>query len=63
MCIRDRLNDVRAHYLGNFIQVEIHIEVDRRLSTEKSHDIATKVRDLLEQEEIVDYAFIHVDPV
>jgi cation diffusion facilitator family transporter len=58
-----RLNDVRAHYLGNFIQVEIHIEVDRRLSTEKSHDIATKVRDLLEQEEIVDYAFIHVDPV
>ena len=58
-----RLNDVRAHYLGNFIQVEIHIEVDRRLSTQKSHDIATKVHDLLEQEEIVDYAFVHVDPV
>ena len=58
-----RLNDVRAHYLGNFIQVEIHIEVDRRLRTETSHDIATKVRDLLEQEEIVDYAFVHVDPV
>ncbi len=58
-----QLNDVRAHYLGNFIQIEIHIEVDRRLSTEKSHDIATKVHDLLEQEEIVDYAFVHVDPV
>jgi cation diffusion facilitator family transporter len=58
-----RLNDVRAHYLGNFIQVEIHIEVDRSLSTEKSHDIATKVHDILEQEEVVDYAFVHVDPV
>ena len=58
-----QLNDVRAHYLGNFIQIEIHIEVDKHLSTEKSHDIATEVHDLLEKEEIVDYAFVHVDPV
>ena len=59
----EQLNDVRAHYLGNFIQIEIHIEVNRRLSTEKSHDIAKKVQDLVEEEEIVDYAFVHVDPV
>ena len=58
-----QLNDVRAHYLGNFIQIEIHIEVNRRLSTEKSHDIAKRVQDLVEEEEIVDYAFVHVDPV
>jgi divalent metal cation (Fe/Co/Zn/Cd) transporter len=58
-----QLNDVRAHYLGNFIQIEIHIEVDRRLSTRKSHDIAKGVQDLIEGEEIVDYAFVHVDPV
>jgi len=57
------LNDVRAHYLGNFIQVEIHIEVDKRLSTEKSHSIAKEVQYLLQDDELVDYVFVHVDPV
>lgn len=58
-----QLNDVRAHYLGNFIQVEIHIEVDKRLSTEESHRIAKEVQNLLQEEEGVDFAFVHVDPV
>jgi cation diffusion facilitator family transporter len=58
-----QLNDVRAHYLGNFIQVEIHIEVNRRMSTERSHNIAKQVQMLLQEEEIVDYAFVHIDPV
>jgi len=57
------LNDVKAHYLGNFIQVEIHIEVDRTLDTERSHEIAKNVQNLLQKDEIVDYAFVHVDPV
>jgi len=57
------LNEVRAHYLGTFIQVEMHIEVDKNLSTEKSHSIAKEVQNSLQDNEIVDYAFIHVDPV
>jgi cation diffusion facilitator family transporter len=57
------LNDVRAHFLGTFIQVEIHIEVDKKLKTKKSHEIAKAVQNLLQEEEIVDYAFVHVDPV
>ena len=57
------LNDVRAHFLGTFIQVEIHIEVDKKLKTAKSHEIAKKVQHLLQEDEIVDYAFVHVDPV
>jgi cation diffusion facilitator family transporter len=57
------LNEVKAHYLGNFIQIEIHIEVDRAHTTELSHSIAKKVRARLEEEEIVDFAFVHVDPV
>ena len=57
------LNDVRAHYLGTFIQVEIHIEVDKKLKTAKSHEIAKSVQNLLLEEEIVDHAFVHVDPV
>jgi cation diffusion facilitator family transporter len=58
-----QLNDVRAHFLGNFIQVEIHIEVKGRMSTKKSHDIAKNVQNLLQREQIVDFAFVHVDPV
>lgn len=57
------LNEVKAHYLGNFIQIEIHIEVDRRHTTQRSHSIATEVRNRLQEEEIVDFAFVHVDPV
>ncbi len=57
------LNDVRAHYLGNFIQVEIHIEVDKSIRTEQSHDIAKKVQNRLEEEDTVNFAFVHVDPV
>ena len=57
------LNDVKAHYLGTFVQVEIHIEVDRKLRTEKSHEIAKNVQNILQNEGIVDYAFVHVDPI
>jgi len=57
------IHDVRAHYIGDIIQAEIHIEVDKRMRTEESHRIAEIVRGRLEREEIVDYAFIHVDPV
>jgi cation diffusion facilitator family transporter len=57
------INEVKAHYIGNIIQVEIHIEVDKRISTEESHAIAKKVQSGLEKEEIATFAFVHVDPV
>lgn len=57
------IHDVRAHYIGDIIQAEIHIEVDKSLRTEESHRIARSVQDQLEGEEVVDYAFVHVDPV
>lgn len=56
------LNDVRAHYFGNYVHVEIHIEVDKKLSTQKSHDIGKKVQNKVEEISYVDRAFIHVDP-
>jgi cation diffusion facilitator family transporter len=57
------INEVKAHYIGNIIQVEIHIEVDKHISTEESHAIAKKVQNGLEKEEIATFAFVHVDPV
>jgi len=59
--VRD-LNNVRAHYVGNFIHVEVHIEVDRHLSTFDSHAIGEKVERAIESIEAIEKAFIHIDP-
>ncbi len=56
-------NTLRAHYVGNFIHVEIHIEVDGNLSTDASHTICENVRKTLITIPQVDEAFIHIDPV
>ncbi|MFQ5328835.1 MAG: cation diffusion facilitator family transporter [Thermodesulfobacteriota bacterium] len=57
------LNDVRAHYVGNFIHVEIHIEVDKNLSTFDSHAIGENAAKAIEQLEAIEKAFIHIDPI
>jgi cation diffusion facilitator family transporter len=57
------LNTVRAHYVGNFIHVEIHIEVDKLMSTEDSHAISDLVEISLDSIESVDRSFVHIDPV
>jgi cation diffusion facilitator family transporter len=57
------LNEVKAHFMGNFVQIEVHIEVDGEMSTERSHRIAKEVQASLLEDEIVDNAFVHVDPV
>ena len=56
-------NDVLAHYVGNFIHIEIHIEVDKDLTTEESHDIGKDVQRAVENIPLVDKAFIHIDPI
>jgi cation diffusion facilitator family transporter len=57
------INTVRAHYVGNFIHVEIHIEVDKALSTELSHAIGKKVEEGVESIRSIEKSFIHIDPV
>ena len=57
------INDVRAHYVGVLLQVEVHIEVDRKLTVYRAHPIGKKVQDKLERMEEVDRAFVHIDPV
>ena len=56
------INDVRAHYVGNKIHIEIHIEVGKKLSTERSHGIGKDVQRAVEAFDYVDKAFIHIDP-
>jgi cation diffusion facilitator family transporter len=56
-------NNIRAHYVGNFLHVEIHIEVDENLSILKAHDIAKEVGQSIEMLDDIHVAFVHTDPV
>ena len=55
-------NDVRAHYVGNYLHVEVHIEVPKDMHTKTSHDIGKAVQKLVEDMPSVDKAFVHIDP-
>jgi cation diffusion facilitator family transporter len=57
------VHDVRGHYVGHRIHVELHIEVDQELRTRQSHDVGGMVRKAIEEHTAIDRAFVHVDPV
>lgn len=56
-------NDVRSHYVGDKFHVEIHIEVEKDIPTEESHDIGKKVKYAIEELEEIQQVFVHIDPV
>jgi cation diffusion facilitator family transporter len=56
------INEFRAHYVGKLIHVEVHVEVKKKLSLIKAHEIGNKVRYAVEAMPIVQRAFIHIDP-
>jgi cation diffusion facilitator family transporter len=57
------MNDLRSHYVGNKFHIEIHIEVDKNISTQLSHDIGNKVKFAIQEIDEVQQAFVHIDPV
>ncbi len=57
------MNDLRSHYVGNKFHIEIHIEVDKSLSTELSHDIGNKVKFAILEIDEIQQVFVHIDPV
>jgi cation diffusion facilitator family transporter len=56
-------HDILAHYVGNIVHVEIHIEIDKRLKLIDAHNIAVAVRDSVQSIEGIGRAFVHVDPI
>lgn len=58
-----KVNQIRAHYVGNMLHVEIEIMIDKNLSTKESHDIGTDVQDVLESLNYVDEVFVHLEPI
>lgn len=57
------IHDVRAHYVGNYIHVEIHITLDQSLTLTQAHDIGKNVQRAVEAIESIHKAFVHIDPV
>ncbi len=57
------VHDIRGHYVGHRIHVEVHAEVDQELRTRQSHDLGGLVRSAIEEHAAIDRAFVHVDPV
>lgn len=57
------LNDIFAHYVGTTVEIEVHIDVDKRLSIEDAHGIGKKVQWAIEDMEEISRAFIHIDPL
>ncbi|WP_457742204.1 cation diffusion facilitator family transporter [Thermococcus sp.] len=55
------IHDLRAHYVGNKLHVELHIEVPPRLSLKEAHDISEEVKRRIEEIPEVDRVFVHVD--
>jgi len=57
------LNDVFAHYVGTTVEIEVHINVDRKIDIERAHAVGKRVQRAIEEMEEVPRAFIHIDPL
>ncbi len=56
------VHDLRAHYVGNKLHVELHIEVPPEITLKEAHDISEEVRKKIEgMPPQVERAFVHVD--
>lgn len=56
-------NNLRAHFVGDRIHVEVHIEVDSTLPLRAAHDVSMGVRYRLQDFREIDRAFVHIDPI
>lgn len=56
------IDDVRGHYVGTFVHVELTARVDGDLDTSRSHDVAEAVREAVESHAMIDRVFVHIEP-
>ena len=58
-----QVDNVKAHYVGTFVHVELVARVDGTLSTHESHGLSEAARAAVESIDIVDRAFVHISPI
>ena len=56
------VDNIKGHYVGTFVHVELTARVDGTLSTSESHDVSEAVRAAVESISTVDRAFVHMSP-
>jgi cation diffusion facilitator family transporter len=56
------VGEVKGHYVGTFVHVELTAVVDGTLTTSKSHDVCEATRAAVEAIPVVDRAFVHMSP-
>jgi cation diffusion facilitator family transporter len=56
------VDHVKGHFVGTFVHVELTARVDGLLSVADSHEVAEAVRASVEAIDIVDRAFVHIEP-
>lgn len=57
-----RTKEIRGHYVGNIIQLEIVIIVNGKMSVHNSHNLGAKLRDEIQSISEIDRVFIHINP-
>lgn len=57
------MHDLKSHYIGDTYHIEIHIEVDKNLTTEVSHRLGNEVKTEIMKIKSVSEVFVHIDPV
>lgn len=55
------VHDILAHYVGSYVHVQVHIDVDGGLKVKEAHDLGDRVAAAVEKVPSVDKAFIHLD--
>jgi cation diffusion facilitator family transporter len=58
-----QVDDIKAHYVGTFVHVELTARVDGALPTAASHDVCEATQAAVEAIGAVDRAFVHISPV
>ncbi len=57
------INDLKSYYVGDKLHIEIHIELDKNMTLEQSHDVGKEVQHKIEGLPQIQQAFVHIDPV
>ena len=58
----DTINDFRAHYIGQDIEVELHTTIAAGSTFEKAHEIETDLTDEIQTIPDVRHVHIQLDP-
>lgn len=57
------VQEVKAHYVGTLVEVEVHILVDKSMTIYRAHALGREVEKKVETLKDVEKAFVHIDPI